>query len=227
VVNLGSTWGQPGVKLWLTWGQPDGSTWVQPGVNLGSTWGQPGVKLGSNCTALPLEVLERGVHLGGDGFGGSQAAVGGGALAVTSGLSPRVEVAGWTRAKTLQSEEERRAPFVGALSICARVVVCGVAIREDGMINRMRTSWAPSWRTPDAAAKSCCRERQVGGGGGGRRGSVGGSQGVFKRRLLNGKDRRAHLVRDAERRRDGRREGERAEQRRLAHARGRCEALWV
>jgi len=44
-LNLGSTWGQPGVNLGLTWGQP--------GVNLGSTWGQPGANLGSICTVLP------------------------------------------------------------------------------------------------------------------------------------------------------------------------------
>ena len=45
MVDLGSTWGQPGVNLGSTWGQPVG--------NLGSTWGQPGVNLGPTCTALP------------------------------------------------------------------------------------------------------------------------------------------------------------------------------
>ena len=55
---MGSTWGQPGVSL----GQPGvnlgstlvnlGSTWGQPGVNLGSTWGQPGVNLGQPWVKL-------------------------------------------------------------------------------------------------------------------------------------------------------------------------------
>ena len=52
IVNIGSSWGQPGVVLGSSyWIQPDGvnlgSTWGQPGVNLGSTWGLPGVNLGS------------------------------------------------------------------------------------------------------------------------------------------------------------------------------------
>jgi hypothetical protein len=60
-VNLGSTWGRPGVDLGSDWGQTGvslgsawgqievklGSTWGLPGVSLGSTWGQPGVSLGS------------------------------------------------------------------------------------------------------------------------------------------------------------------------------------
>ena len=49
-VNLGSTWGQPGVNMRSTWGQPGvnlGSTRGQPGISPGSAQGQPGVKLGS------------------------------------------------------------------------------------------------------------------------------------------------------------------------------------
>ena len=33
-----------------------GSTWGQPGVNLGSTWGQPGVNMWSTCTAQPVSL---------------------------------------------------------------------------------------------------------------------------------------------------------------------------
>ena len=60
IVNIGSSWGQPGVVLGSSyWIQPDGvnlgSTWGQPGVNLGSTWGQPGFNLGSTWgEPLPL-----------------------------------------------------------------------------------------------------------------------------------------------------------------------------
>ena len=47
-MNLGSIWGQAGVKL--------GSSWCQAGVKLGSSWGQAGVKLGSSWGQAGVKV---------------------------------------------------------------------------------------------------------------------------------------------------------------------------
>jgi hypothetical protein len=67
VVNMGPTWGQPGINLGSTWGHPGvdlRSAWGQPGVNLGSSWGQAGVKWGQPGVKLGSRCGQAGVSLG-------------------------------------------------------------------------------------------------------------------------------------------------------------------